>query len=57
MQMKQTRKANGDTMSEHENGTMDARDHEKTFNGFVRIVGWVAIVILLFLLFLGMVNG
>ena len=44
-------------MSENDNLTMDARDHEKTFRGFVRFVGWASFLILVFLLFLGLVNG
>ena len=41
----------------HEHGKMDIRDHEKTFAGFVKVVTWVSILILVFLLFLAAVNG
>lgn len=44
-------------MSDHENGSMDVEEHEKTFQGFVKAVAWSSILILLFLVFLAMVNG
>ncbi len=44
-------------MTKHEHGSMDVEDHEKTFEGFVKTVGWASILILVFLLFLAMVNG
>lgn len=44
-------------MTEHTRGTMDIRDHEKTFEGFVRLATWVAGGVLVFLVFLALVNG
>ncbi len=44
-------------MADHEHGNMDTHVQEKTFEGFVKTVTWTVIVILLFLVFLAMVNG
>jgi hypothetical protein len=44
-------------MAEHKHGTMDTTAHEKTFNGFVRIVANVAIASLLILVFLAIFNS
>jgi len=41
----------------HEHGTMDVKVQEKTFDGFVTIVKWVVIIIVIFLIFLALVNG
>ncbi|MGB3554287.1 MAG: aa3-type cytochrome c oxidase subunit IV [Jannaschia sp.] len=37
---------------EHEHGSMDTTTHEKTFAGFVNVVKWVVIGIVVILLFL-----
>lgn len=42
---------------EHEHGTMDTTDQEKTFDGFVKITTYSVIGILVFLVFLALVNG
>lgn len=47
----------GNNMANHEHGNMEVEDHEKTFEGFVKIVTWSSILILLFLVFLAIVNG
>lgn len=44
-------------MAEHEHGTMDIEVQEKTFAGFVKFVTYTVIGILIFLIFLAMVNG
>lgn len=44
-------------MAEHEHGSMDTTDHEKTFDGFVKFTTWSVIGIIVFLIFLAMVNG
>lgn len=44
-------------MAEHVRGTMDIRKHEKTFEGFVRMVAWGAVAILCLLVFIALVNG
>lgn len=44
-------------MSEYEHGDMEIETHEKTFNGFIRLVTNVVIGIIVFLIFLALVNG
>lgn len=44
-------------MAKHEHGTMQTDTQEKTFAGFVKIIAWAIVLILLFLVFLAMVNG
>ncbi len=44
-------------MAEHEHGTMDIKDQEQTFAGFVKFTTYTVIGILIFLVFLAMVNG
>ena len=44
-------------MGEHVRGTMDIRKHEKTFEGFVRMVAWGAVAIVCLLIFIALVNG
>ena len=44
-------------MAEHKHGEMDISVQEKTFDGFVKAVAWGVVLILLFLVFLAMVNG
>ncbi|MCX7888884.1 MAG: aa3-type cytochrome c oxidase subunit IV [Rhodobacteraceae bacterium] len=44
-------------MAEHEHGTMDIRDHERTFAGFVNFVKWGFIVVFAILIFLALANA
>ena len=44
-------------MAEHKHGSMDIKDHEKTFEGFVKFTTYSVIGILIFLVFLALVNG
>ncbi|MCG6904536.1 MAG: aa3-type cytochrome c oxidase subunit IV [Rhodobacter sp.] len=44
-------------MAEHKHGEMEISVQEKTFAGFVKFVGWAAVCILIFLVFLAIVNG
>jgi hypothetical protein len=44
-------------MADHEPGTMDIRDQERTFNGFIAMVSRAAILIFAILIFLALVNG
>lgn len=44
-------------MADHKHGEMDIAPHEKTFAGFVNWVSRAVVIILLFLIFLAMVNG
>lgn len=42
---------------EHEHGTMDYSDQEKTYNGFIKFTTYTVVGILVFLILLAMVNG
>lgn len=44
-------------MSEHKHGEMDIEVQEKTFEGFIRMVSWGAVISILVLIFAGLVNG
>lgn len=44
-------------MAEHEHGTMSSEVQEKTFDGFVKGVGWGAVVCILILIFMAVFNG
>lgn len=44
-------------MAEYKHGDMDIKEQEKTFDGFMGLVTKSVIVIVLFLIFLAMVNG
>lgn len=44
-------------MAEHKHGEMDITVQEDTFNGFVGFVGKSVVFILVFLVFLALVNG
>lgn len=44
-------------MAEHKHGEMDIKDHEKTFEGFIRISVWASALIILTLVFIALVNG
>ncbi|MEM8979439.1 MAG: aa3-type cytochrome c oxidase subunit IV [Pseudomonadota bacterium] len=41
----------------HEHGTMDTKVQEATFDGFVKMVTWGAIISIALLVFIGLVNG
>lgn len=41
----------------HKHGSMDVKDHEKTFAGFVTFTKWAVIVILGLLIFLALANA
>lgn len=40
----------------HVHGTMDIRDQERTFHGFLRLSTWAAGIVILVLIFLALVN-
>ena len=42
-------------MGEHKHGEMDITEQEKTFDGFVKVFVWGAIVSILILIFLALV--
>lgn len=44
-------------MAEFKHGSMDIRAHEKTFNGFVRLVTWAAVIVVCVLIFMALVDG
>ncbi|MEZ5777619.1 MAG: aa3-type cytochrome c oxidase subunit IV [Paracoccaceae bacterium] len=44
-------------MAEHEHGTMDIKDHERTFHGFIRVVTWATIAAIVILIFMALVNA
>lgn len=44
-------------MGKHEHGSMDTREHEKTFAGFLRASIWVAGVAIGILIFLALANS
>ena len=44
-------------MAKHEHGSMNVDVQEKTFGGFIKAVAWGIVLILVFLVFLAMVNG
>lgn len=44
-------------MGKHEHGSMDIRDQERTFEGFIRACVWVAAVSLAILVFLAIFNS
>lgn len=46
-----------DHADHHEPGSMDIRDHEKTFAGFIRMVCWAGGLSILALIFLALVNA
>ncbi len=44
-------------MSEHKHGTMSVREHEKVFEGFIRISTRFVIAVAVFLILLAMFNA
>lgn len=44
-------------MAEHKHGSMDTREQEKTFNGFIRLSVWGAAISIGILIFLALVNA
>jgi hypothetical protein len=44
-------------MAEYKPGSMDISEHEKTFDGFIKMSTRVAIASILIIIFVGLVNG
>jgi Bacterial aa3 type cytochrome c oxidase subunit IV len=44
-------------MAEHKHGSMDIRNHEKTFAGFVKMAVWVAGLSIAALIFMALANA
>lgn len=42
---------------EHKHGSMDMRAQEKTFEGFIRLSVWVAVISIAILIFAGLTNS
>lgn len=49
--------AMADHNAEHKHGSMNIRDHEKTFAGFIRMSVWVAGISIGILIFMALVNS
>ena len=44
-------------MAEHKHGSMDIREHEKTFAGFIKLSTWVAGFAICVLIFMALTNA
>ena len=44
-------------MAEHKHGSMDIKEQEKTFDGFIRYVIWGAAISIGILIFMALVNA
>lgn len=44
-------------MAEHKHGSMDIREHEKTFAGFIRMSTWGAGIAIGLLIFMALANS
>ena len=44
-------------MDDHKQGSMDIKEQEKTFAGFMRLVSWSAVIILAILIFMALSNA
>jgi Ni,Fe-hydrogenase I cytochrome b subunit len=44
-------------MAEHKHGSMDTKEQEKTFDGFIRLVTWGAVITISVLIFMALANG
>lgn len=44
-------------MAEHKHGSMDTREHEKTFAGFIKLSMWGAGISIAVLIFMALVNA
>jgi len=44
-------------MTDHKHGEMDIRDHERTFEGFLRFAMYVVLVAVAILIFLAVYNS
>ncbi len=43
--------------TDHEHGSMEIREHQKTFAGFVRLSTWVCIIAAVVLVFMALANA
>ncbi|MFD1912720.1 aa3-type cytochrome c oxidase subunit IV [Halodurantibacterium flavum] len=44
-------------MAEHKHGSMDIREQEKTFDGFLRFTRWGVVLVIGILIFLALANA
>ncbi len=42
---------------EHKHGSMDIREQEKTFAGFIRLAVWTVVIVVVVLVFLALANA
>jgi len=42
---------------DHKHGSMNIRDHEKTFAGFIRTTVWAVAIVALVLIFMALANS
>lgn len=42
---------------EHKHGSMNTREHEKTFAGFIRMSVWAVAIVTLVLIFMALANA
>lgn len=42
---------------DHVHGSMDIREHEKTFNGFIKLSIWTTVFSILVLIFMALTNS
>lgn len=44
-------------MADHKHGSMDTKDQEKTFAGFMKMVTWAGVLIVFTLIFMALANA
>ena len=44
-------------MADHKPGSMDIREQEKTYNGFIRLSIWGAVISIAILIFMALANA
>ena len=44
-------------VAHHDHGTMDVTDHQRTFDGFVRLMTWFTVGVVVLLIFLALANA
>lgn len=44
-------------MADHEHGSMDVKEQEKTFDGFIKFCQWTVVFVVVLLIFMYLVNG
>ena len=44
-------------VAHHDHGTMDVTDHQRTFDGFIRLMTWFGVGVVVLLIFLALANA